>query len=187
MTTDIPVKAPLSAATPSLRRHAAEMTRALLFTLLLVVIHSAHATAQIPELIAWEGKEQSLFSEPFTIYLANHQSEIPKLEELSQDVCSGSWRGYQGRWFIEDGKLYLKSLAANPCRSSPVQIPLSVFFPEATGPVHAVWYTGKLIVPRGKRVQYVHMGYESAYERYLVFTVQNGLITAQEETSTKPK
>ena len=169
-----------------LLRYGSGMTRAFLFALLLLAAHSSYATAQIPELIELDGVEQSLFSEPFTDYLANNQSEIPKLKKFAQDVCTGSWRRYQGRWFILDKKLYLRSLAANPCRESPEQISLSVFFPGATGPVHAEWYTGKLIVPRGKRVRYVHMGYESEFEQYLVFTVQSGLITAQEESSTKP-
>ena len=168
-------------------RYGSGMTRAFLFALLLLVTHCSYATAQIPELIELDGVEQSLFSEPFTTYLANNQNEIPKLEKLAQDVCTGSWRRYQGRWFILDKKLFLRSLAANPCRESPEQIPLSVFFPDATGPVHAEWYTGKLVVPRGKRVRYVHIGYESEFEQYLVFTVQNGLITAQEESNTKPK
>lgn len=163
------------------------MRRAFLFVLLLLVTGCSYATAQIPELIELDGVEQSLFSEPFTIYLANNQSEIPKLEKLAQDVCTGSWRRYQGRWFILDKKLYLRSLAANPCRESPEQIPLPVFFPGASGPVHAKWYTGKLVVPRGKRVRYVHMGYESEFEQYLVFTVQSGQIIAQEESSMKPK
>jgi len=145
------------------------------------------ATAQIPEMIKLDGKLQPLFSEPFTVYLAARQSEIPKLEQFATDRCSGSWRGYQGHWYIRDQKLYLKELFANPCRESPEPIPLTTFFPNIDGPVFAEWFSGRLIVPLGKRIRYVHMGYESEYERYLVFTVERGRVSNQESTDTRPK
>ena len=161
--------------------------RYLIVALILFASCGAWATAQIPEVIELDGKSEKLFSEPFTIYLAAHQDKIPKLERVAQDRCTGSWRGYQGHWVILDEKLYLKSLFANPCRESPDSIPLSTFFPDSTGPVYAEWYTGKLIVPLRKRIRYVHMGYESEYEQYLVFLVKNGHVISRELTSKKPE
>lgn len=161
--------------------------RSLFLALLLVISHGAYATAQIPELIEIDGKNEILFSEPFTIYLAEHRAEIPKLERLAQDRCSGSWRGYQGHWLIRDEKLYLESLFANPCRDSPDPIPLSTFFPGSEGPVHATWFTGRLLVPLGKRLEYVHMGYQSKYERYLVVHIERGSVIKRESTSERPK
>jgi hypothetical protein len=40
--------------------------------------------------------------------------------------------------------------------------------------VLADWYTGNLIVPTGKRIHYVHMGYASTYDSYLVFKIKGG-------------
>ncbi len=76
---------------------------------------------------------------------------------------------------------------ANPCKEKPDEISLSVFFPGAQGPVYASWYTGRLIVPLGKRTQYVHMGYESEYEKYMVFVVEAGRILSREVTAERPK
>ncbi len=161
--------------------------RILVLAAFLLGSHGAWATAQIPEVLELNGKPNSLFSEPFTFYLAAHPSEIPKLERVATDRCTGSWRGYQGHWFIREQKLYLRSLFANPCRDKPEPIPLRTFFPGREGPVQAEWYTGKLVVPLGKRVSYVHLGYESEYERYLVISVERGRILSQETTSQKPK
>ena len=37
--------------------------------------------------------------------------------------------------------------------------------------VLADWYTGVLVIPRGRQVSYVHMGYGSTYERYVLLEV----------------
>ncbi len=161
--------------------------RSWLLALLLLISHGAWATAQIPEVIEVDGKNEMLFTEPFSIYLANHRTEFQKLERLVRDTCTGSWRGYQGHWHIKDEKLYLESLFANPCSDTPDPIPLTTFFPGSEGPVHAEWFTGKLIVPLGKRLQYVHMGYQSKYERYLVIEVERGRVVKREVTSEKPE
>jgi hypothetical protein len=43
-------------------------------------------------------------------------------------------------------------------------------------PVFAEWFTGVLIVPDGKMLQYVHMPYASRFERELRVVVVLGLI-----------
>lgn len=160
--------------------------RTLIAALLTSVCRLASATAQIPEIIELNGKPHALLSEPFTFYLAEHKAEIAKLERLAQDQCTGSWRGYQGNWVIANRELQLKSLFANPCKTLPDPIPLTTFFPDATGPVHAKWFTGKLVVPLGKRTNYVHMGYMSEYERYLIISVKQGHIISKRVSRHKP-
>ena len=39
----------------------------------------------------------------------------------------------------------------------------------------AKWFTGNLIIPDGDRTSYVHMGYGSQYERYIVIRVDSGV------------
>jgi hypothetical protein len=160
--------------------------RFLVFALIVFASARAWATAQIPEVIELEGKQKALFSEPLAPYFSTHKTEIPKLERLAESGCSAAWRGYQGVWLIRDDKFYLKSLFANPCHKSPDPIPLSTFFPGSKDPIHAEWYSGKLIVPLGKQIQYVHKGYESKYEQYLVILVTEGRVISREVTSKMP-
>jgi len=42
------------------------------------------------------------------------------------------------------------------------------------------WFTGKLRVPQGELLQYVHMGYSSTYEKELVITVEAGKVVKVE-------
>jgi len=43
------------------------------------------------------------------------------------------------------------------------------------GLIFASWYSGDLISPQGRLIQYVHMGYSSIYERELQCKIENGL------------
>lgn len=40
----------------------------------------------------------------------------------------------------------------------------------------AVWYSGALIVPYGEMTNYVHMGYGSSYENYIVLRISKGIV-----------
>jgi len=47
------------------------------------------------------------------------------------------------------------------------------------GKVEADWFSGELRVPKGKLLQYVHMGYGSSYEQELIITVDKGVVVRQ--------
>ena len=51
--------------------------------------------------------------------------------------------------------------------------------------VFADWFSGKIVVPRGKRIQYVHFGYASIYERELHLSFKKGLKINQKKVSNK--
>jgi hypothetical protein len=163
------------------RRHAF-----LTLTLCCLVSSNALAIAQIPEEIQFEGRSEMLFSEPLNYYLVQNNN-LAKLEPyLGKDRCSGSWRGYRGTWEIRDSRLHLLRLETSPCSERPTQVPLSAIFFDAA-PVLAKWYTGTLVVPTGRRIEYVHLGYESRYEWYIVFTVVEGRVVDRRESSAQPK
>ena len=162
--------------------------RMFLAAFCLLAANLAHATAQIPERIKVdEGEAQPLFSEPLRPFLLSDDAHIKALGRHANTGCSASWRGYQGHWTISsDQQLMLTALFANPCSDKPAPIPLTTFFPDATGPVPAKWFSGKLLVPLGKMVQYQHMGYESEYEKYLIITVDQGKVTSRETSTKRP-
>lgn len=151
----------------------------LLLILLLTISSFAGATPQIADLIRLEssGEQKKLYVEPFGVYLRNNKDEIPKLEPFLREGCSASWRGYQAHWEIKDKKLWMTALFGAPCDEKPILIPLAIFFVGAVGPVHVTWYSGNLVIPQGKMTEYVHMGYESKYESYLIIKIEKGVVT----------
>jgi hypothetical protein len=150
----------------------------LLLILLLTIPGFAGATAQITDLIRLEsnGEQKIIYVEPFRLYLHKNKDEIPKLKSFVQEDCSASWRGYQAHWEIKNKKLWITALFGDPCNTKPIPIPLATFFVDAVGPVHANWYSGDLVIPQGKMTKYVHMGYESQYEAYLILKIEKGYV-----------
>ena len=55
------------------------------------------------------------------------------------------------------------------------------------GKVLAFWFSGDLTVPKGKLVEYVHMGYMSKYEKELVVSIENGNIVDLIEYENKTR
>lgn len=87
-----------------------------------------------------------------------------KMDEYDEILCSTAcWRGYQGIWWINDDRFYLARIEGKY---------------EMLGkePILADWFTGVLRIPRGKLLQYVHMGYGSVFEEELHIEVENGLV-----------
>lgn len=133
----------------------------------------AMATAQAPDIIVIDGKEYGLNTNPLDRYLSKLGDVAPRFEPSS----SALWRGYIASWELEGGKLFLRKISVPRYgRSGDEKKPsdaLRKVFP-GEGEVVADWYSGALIIPDGKLVQYVHMGYGSTYERYIVSLIRNG-------------
>jgi hypothetical protein len=159
--------------------------RLVLLLILMAVTGRSSATAQIPDEIRFEGRTEMLFSEPLNAFLLQG-SNLDRLRPYLRDRCTGSWRGYQATWEIRGTDLYLVALVTDPCNSTPNSVPLQQLFPGPTAAVPATWYSGLLVVPLGKRIQYVHMGYDSRYERYLIFEVLGGRVISRKEQDAPP-
>lgn len=52
---------------------------------------------------------------------------------------------------------------------------MNYFFPNLRE-VFAYWFSGELRIPMGKEIHYVHMVYESVFEKDLIIQVENGRI-----------
>lgn len=53
--------------------------------------------------------------------------------------------------------------------------------------VFAEWFTGVLRVPQGRQVEYVHAGFASRYEGYLLLQIERGRVVRRWEESGDPK
>lgn len=101
-------------------------------------------------------------SHPRVVWLSPEESLSRK--DLPPAIGSTAcWRGYIGSWEVRDGRLYL----------TRVQGCYEILGDE---PVPADWFSGVLRVPRGEVLQYVHMGFESVYERDLYLKVEAGAV-----------
>lgn len=167
----------------------AMMQRFLLSILSLLLLTSlAFATAQSPDVLIHEGKTYDLFSNPLEdFYAGGAKNKRPNFWIAPNTISSGTWRGYIATWEIIGDKLYLTRIDSWFCRPSMRtksgcrRVNLSNLFGKSVvdGKVFAAWFSGKLRVPDGKELKYVHSGYASIYERTIIFEVAGGNIVNQ--------
>jgi hypothetical protein len=126
-------------------------------------------TAQIGEYLCYQGGGVTMATEPLESYFAIG-GRNPKFMATN----SANWRGYVGGWEILAGRLYLVKLSGVLEDGSDVS--LETVFPGFPERVFAHWYTGTIRIPGGKRLQYVHGGYRSVYERDEMLELHRGVI-----------
>ncbi len=150
----------------------------LFFAFVLPLFPSvSRATAQEPDIIIIEGKKLNLNTNPLSSYLQKNPDALPKTSYQR----TSNWRGYTATWSINDGLLFLNNVEMRfpnedkSSREALVKDVLAEIFPPPH-PVYASWYTGTLIIPDGKQVEYVHMGYGSTYSHYQIFRVRDGKV-----------
>lgn len=144
------------------------------------------ATAQIPDAIRLDDEVSGLHSEPLNAMIFRLGTDWLKRED-ALGSCSANWRGYRAFWTIQDNKLLLERVVVDACAEKPREVSISTLFPGKSAPVAADWYTGVLTIPRGKQTQYVHMGYQSKYERYVILVVKKGLIVSRVDLDEPPQ
>ena len=139
-------------------------------------------TGQTGDVLRWKGKAYSLFSNPLERYLDTHPDVRPRGDVIS----TANWRGYVATWEVREQKLFLTNVEVEIARKDGAKDRLeterrsvleSLFPGQHT--VLAEWYTGHLIVPDGKLIRYVHMGYASLYKKYIAFRVERGTVVRQ--------
>lgn len=128
-------------------------------------------TAQIAERLRYEGEDVAMCTNPLNDYFAMGGVN-PRFERASTAL----WRGYVGSWEIVNERLYMVGLAGT--LESGVEASLATIFPDHPDRVFAHWYTGTIRIPQGKRLEYVHMGYGSTFERDLFLDIEKGVVIA---------
>lgn len=136
-------------------------------------------TCQAPEKIEYEGQELMLYAEPLRTMLPPSpkygmnigDSNDPYPFEVSSTAL---WRGYIGRWKIQDGKLYLIELQGRLVKGGDASI--SSIFPGHNGCVFADWYSGELTCPRGKVIGRIDGMYLNVFEEEVILKAKSGII-----------
>lgn len=147
-------------------------------------------TAQISEVLFWNGKEQAMTCCP--PLPVNHPRFIQRdLTEMKAEIASvgqdrsqrldmaiyGSsacWRGYRGTWEIRDNQLFLLKIEGR-------------FQLKGIEPLFADWVTTVIRIGNGEMLQYKHLGFESVYEEDIWFKVEQGNITASRVVDNRGK
>lgn len=143
-------------------------------------------TAQAHEQLILDGRPTSMMSCPL---LPLHDPRLRTIDvgadphPLSDDVkltrSTACWRKYIGYWQIKDDRLYLIRV-------------VGAYLFDTKEPVLADWVWDTLRVPYGKLLKYVHMGFDSVYEREIEIVVEAGVVISREviehdqDASTQP-
>ncbi len=152
-------------------------TLSLILIFLTIGITKAESilTAQYPDKIIYNGTEFDLNSNPLEPYFDKNPENRPEM------ASTALWRGYVGYFEIIDNELYLTDMK-RPIGSYSdddgnyqqkwVSI-YRMYFPRQEK-VKIEWFSGILILPHGKMVEYVHQGYASTYSKYWLLEIENG-------------
>ncbi len=133
-------------------------------------------TAQIRDLLEYNEEKMVLSDEPLKEYIKSRDD----IDFIFKSTAW--WRGYVCKWEIRDKKLYLIYLLG--FIEGNKQVDLSYVFPGKKE-VFADWYTGELRVPIGELLKYVHLGYESKFERDLFLKLKDGVLISEREIDNR--
>ena len=157
--------------------------RFLALSTFLLFASTALATAQYPDRMVYDGQTYSLLTNPLNRYFeanpGRHPSEAGDTEGLV--TSSALWRGYIATFALENDLLVLRDFEVLRSTGDPDEFDtefvseIDRFF-ETPESRLLDWYSGIMVIPQGEMTHYVHMGYASLYESYLLLRVENGRI-----------
>lgn len=126
-------------------------------------------TAQKREILIYKGQKASMCTEPLAQYLKS-----PNPNKKFSATSTACWRGYVGTWLIENDLLYLIDID----KTQDGHVGVDFIFPGQKK-VFADWFTGRIRVPQGEMLRYVHAGYGSVYEKDLFLEFKNGILISE--------
>lgn len=146
----------------------------------------SNTTAQIPDLLVLAEDTLGIFSNPLESFF---DEENPRPEQIFPGGCSTTacWRGYQATWRILDDALFLIAIAdcCGGARLSVAELDSLLDGRFKAGKAWADWFTGHILIPDGELVEYMHMGYGSTYEQYIILRVEDGVVTKSWEANQR--
>jgi hypothetical protein len=152
------------------------MKSLLTFLLTIILGMTVFATAQYPDKIVYNGKEYRLYSNPLESYFDKNPDKRPK----GRVGSSALWRGYVATFEVRSNQLFLNNIEIQ-YRDTNDKVSFNTkwrsvideVFPDRKD-IKIDWLTGILVIPYGKLVNYVHMGYGSTYKNYILLEIDKG-------------
>jgi len=136
-------------------------------------------TQQTPDTLIYQNEKWALLREPLDAYLAINGIE---LSWASSDVM----RGYRATWEIVDDELLLEDVQECYCVSDPqrydetTKLNIQDIFPNDNPPILVNWFSGKLVVGRGKCNGSTIAGYAEPYDHMLNIHLERGIVVSVE-------
>lgn len=154
----------------------------ILTFLLTVSLFKTFATSQIPDRLIYHGDTLSIFANPLEQLFDNDSIRPNFFGQNEGCESTACWRGYEAEWRIIDDSLYLTGIYSCCYYEDRIKADLKELFGVKfiNGKVKADWFTADIIAPQGQLLYYIHMGYESLYEKELVFKFKNGKLAETE-------
>lgn len=142
-------------------------------------------TPQIPDYLIYNGEKIPIFSNPIESYL-----ELKEMKNIDRGCNSSAcWRGYIAIWKLENGQLSFEKVekcgilqsvgvyTGLECEQSVSSEIINYIEKEINlKEAHAKWFTGRLIAPKGRMIEYIHMGYESVFEEESHYIIEKGVL-----------
>jgi hypothetical protein len=153
------------------------MTRVIMFFLTGILTQNVLATAQMSDKIIYHGKKYGLYSNPLQSYFEKNPAQLPQIEVR----CTALWRGYVATFEVIENELYVKDIqmqysdTISKVHQFVWKSVLDKVFPNQKER-KLDWFTGVLVIPHGKLVSYVHMGYASTYKKYKLLELNHGVL-----------
>ncbi len=141
------------------------------------------ATAQIPDILIYQGDTLALFANPL--------EEFPKIDSIRPYLfgnrgryhSTACWREYQAEWLIENEQLYLIGIYSCCYYKDSIKSDLENLFGDrfVDGKIKSDWFTGSVFSPQGKLIRYFHDAYLSLYEKEIEFKFEKGILVETKE------
>lgn len=126
-------------------------------------------TAQLEEILHYNGEYLSMCTEPLSAYFA-----MGGIDPGFEPSSTALWRGYVGSWDIVNDRLYLVGICGTLKGGGEASV--STMFPDFPDRVFAHWYSGTIRIPNGNKLESVHMGYEGINEQDLLLDMKRGIV-----------
>jgi hypothetical protein len=150
----------------------------ILAAIIILVISNIklNATGQVGDIIIWNGDTLTLFSNPLEQYERIDSLRPILFGKEETNINTACWRGYIAEWSIINSQLYLTNIY---CCDFNIKANLKLLFPQdyVDGKIFASWVNGALFIPLGNCIEYIHMDYESVYEKEIELKIENGLLS----------
>ena len=162
------------------------MKTTLLTVISLIMSICAFATGQISDKIIYKGEKYSLNTNPLESFFEKNPGLRPEPDVMSTAL----WRGYVATFEIQDNQLFVNDISIevddtlNGSDKTKWISALNQVFPGQKQ-IKVDWMTGLLVIPNGKLVNYVHMGYASTYKNYIILEIDKGNLVQEKRMSLK--
>ena len=145
------------------------------YTLILFILFFTkicYGTGQVPDFLIYKGDTLAIFTNPLEKYF----DQTGKRELIDFVGCGSTacWRGYKAIWELKGDDLYLIKITSchNNCGLEIKNADLKKMFGQDI--IFAEWFSGNIVAPKGKLINYIHMGYASLYEKEDIFSFKKG-------------